>query len=472
MNNPMAEYVSNAEEEFLVRKPPQNVEAESCVLGSVMLDNDVVGVVSEEIKASDFYDRDHRSIYEVILELYEENRPVDAVTVKDRLAAKGQLEAMGGLSKLVTIMESVPSSAHAADYASIVKDRSVKRNLISIANKVLNKAYGERTKRSERSKRNEDEGGQTAMDVIEFVESEVFKLAENKSSNEPTEMKKVLESTVKMVEEFSKNQGKMTGCATDFYDLDAKTGGFQGGDLIILAARPSVGKTTFAINCAMNMAVRHNKTVAFFSLEMSKEQIATNMLCALSEVKGDHVRKGNLSESEWAKIVEAAGRLHDSPIFIDDTPGLSPTILRGKARRLKRRFDIDAIVIDYLQLMEAANAENRQQQISTISRSLKALARELEVPIIALSQINRAAEKEERKPRMSDLRESGAIEQDADLIMFLYDPNYQNADPDFDESSGREIELILAKQRNGPTGMVPLLFCREIMKFRSRARNF
>ncbi len=465
MTDLAAEMMMESEHELLVRKPPQNLEAESCVLGSVMLDNDAVGVVSEEIKATDFYDRDHRSIYEVILELYEENRPVDAVTVKDRLTAQGKLEAMGGLAKLVSIMESVPSAAHAGDYAAIVKDRSVKRQLISVANKVLRQAYGERTKRDEQQ-------ANSAADVIEFVESEVFKLAENRAANEPTEMKKVLESTVKMVEEFSKNQGKMTGCATDFYDLDAKTGGFQGGDLIILAARPSVGKTTFAINCAMNMAVRHNKCVAFFSLEMSKEQIATNMLCALSEVKGDHVRKGNLSESEWAKIVEAAGRLHDAPIFIDDTPGLSPTILRGKARRLKRRHQIDAIVIDYLQLMDCANAENRQQQISTISRSLKALARELEVPIIALSQINRAAEKEERKPRMSDLRESGAIEQDADLIMFLYDSNYQNADPEFDESGGRDIELILAKQRNGPTGMVPLLFCREIMKFRSRARNF
>ncbi len=465
MDQTVTETLMAAGEDLLVRKPPQNVEAEACVLGSVMLDNDVVGVVAEEIRPSDFYDRDHRSIYEVILELYEENRPVDAVTVKDRLHSKGQLEATGGLAKLVAIMESVPSAAHASDYAAIVKDRSVKRNLISIANKVLRQAYGERTKRDEAQ-------GQSAADVIEFVESEVFKLAENRAANEPVEMKKVLESTVKMVEDFTRNQGKMTGCATDFYDLDAKTGGFQGGDLIILAARPSVGKTTFSINCAMNMAVRHKKTVAFFSLEMSKEQIATNMLCALSEVKGDHVRKGNLSESEWGKIVEAASRLHDSPIFIDDTPGLSPTILRGKARRLKRRYNIDAIVIDYLQLMDAPNAENRQQQISTISRSLKALARELEVPIIALSQINRAAEKEERKPRMSDLRESGAIEQDADLIMFLYDPNYQNADPDFDESGGREVELILAKQRNGPTGMVPLLFCRDIMKFRSRARSF
>ncbi|MCB9833333.1 MAG: replicative DNA helicase [Planctomycetes bacterium] len=450
------------EEELLVKTPPRNLEAEACVLGSIMLDNDAVAVVSEVLKPSDFYDRDHRAIFETVIALYDSDRSVDAVTVKDRLSASGRLDELGGIDKLIEIMESVPSATHAADYAAIVKDRSVKRQLISLTGKIQRSAYGD-------GRAQEDS---TAEALIETIESEVFKLAENKSSSEPTEMARVLQSTVQMIEDFSKKKGKITGCATDFYDLDDKTGGFQGGDLIILAARPSVGKTTFSINCAMNMAVKHNRAVAFFSLEMSKEQIATNMLCALSEVKGTHLRKGTLSESEWAKILDAAGRLHDAKIFIDDTPGLSPTILRGKARRLKRRHAIDAIVIDYLQLMDAPNAENRQQQISTISRSLKALARELEVPIIALSQINRAAEKEERRPRMSDLRESGAIEQDADLVMFLYDPNYQTSDAETVDQGGREVELILAKQRNGPTGMVPLLFCRDIMKFRSRAHSY
>lgn len=450
------------EEEILIKTPPRNLEAEACVLGSIMLDNDAVAIVSELLKPSDFYDRDHRAIFEAVTALYDENRSVDAVTVKDRLQAAGQLDDMGGIEKLVEVMDSVPSAAHAADYARIVKDRSVKRQLISLTGKVQREAYGD-------GKGRED---QDAESLIELIESEVFKLAENKTSSEPTEMAKVLQSTVKMVEEFSKKKGKITGCATDFYDLDDKTGGLQGGDLIILAARPSVGKTTFSINCAMNMAVKANRAVAFFSLEMSKEQIATNMLCALSEVKGTHLRKGTLSESEWSKILDAGRPPARRQDLHRRHPRLSPTILRGKARRLKRRHGIDAIVIDYLQLMDAPNAENRQQQISTISRSLKALARELEVPIVALSQINRAAEKEERKPRMSDLRESGAIEQDADIVMFLYDPNYQSTEAEQIDQGGREVELIIAKQRNGPTGMVPLLFCRDIMKFRSRAHSY
>ncbi|MCA9322430.1 MAG: replicative DNA helicase [Planctomycetes bacterium] len=446
-------------DQLIEKGPPKNLEAEMCVLGSIMLDNDAVALVSESLRPADFYDRDHRAIYEAVLGLYDENRAVDVVTVKDRLDADGRLSEMGGIDVLMRVMESVPNSAHAADYARIVKDRSVRRQLISITTEVLRRSY---------------ENDVTSEELIEQVESDVFKLAENRSGNEPEVISRVLQSTVKMVEEYAQKKGKITGCGTDYYDLDDKTGGFQPGDLIILAARPSVGKTTFAINCALNMALRHNKAVAFFSLEMAKEQIAANMLCALSEVKSNHMRRGNLSEAEWSKILDAAGRLHGLPIYIDDTPGLSPTVLRGKARRLKRRHRIDAIVIDYLQLMEAPSAENRQQQISTISRGLKSLARDLEVPIIALSQINRAAEKEERRPRMSDLRESGAIEQDADLIMFLYDPNYQKGDEgtDMQQPGGRELELILAKQRNGPTGTVQLQFAREIMKFRSKAHTY
>ncbi|MEE9394675.1 MAG: replicative DNA helicase [Planctomycetota bacterium] len=444
---------STAVTEILSRKPPQNLEAERCVLGAILIDNDAVGIVSEIIRPEDVYDLDNRCIYEVVLALYEENRAVDAVVVKDRLEADGRLEGMGGVEALVAIMESVPSAANVADYAEIVRDRSQKRRLIAIANKVIEDAYGAQGE---------------AKDLVEYVESEVFRIAENRGGNEPAEMKQVLLSTVQMIEEYSRNKGKMTGCGTDFHQLDNLTNGLQPGDLIILAARPSVGKTTFAINCAMNMAVRHDKAVAFFSLEMAKEQIAANMLCAQSEVRASHVRKGNISETEWAQLLDGAGRLNDRKIFIDDTPGLSPTALRGKARRLKRRSKIDAIFIDYLQLMEAPGAENRQQQISTISRSLKLLARELKVPIIALSQINRASEKEERKPRMSDLRESGAIEQDADIIMFLHDANYQKSDgAEFAPSDGRELELIIAKHRNGSTGTVELKFVNEMMLFRN-----
>ncbi|HGY91577.1 MAG TPA: replicative DNA helicase [Planctomycetes bacterium] len=444
--------------DVLEKKPPQNLEAETCVLGSILIDNDAVGLVSELLQPGDFYDSAHRAIYEAIVALYDDNRAVDVVTVKDRLRSQGQLDEMGGVETLMRVVDSVPNSAHALDYATIVKDRSNRRRLISISTDVLRRAYGHEA---------------TSDELLEFVEREIFHLAENSSSHEPQVIGRVLHGTVKMVEENAKTRGRITGCGTDFYDLDDKTGGFQGGDLVILAARPSVGKTTFAINCALNMALRHGKSVAFFSLEMSKEQIAANMLCALAEVKSNHLRRGNLSESEWNKILDAAGRLHELSIFIDDTPGLSPTVLRGKARRLKRKNQIDCIIIDYLQLMEAPSAENRQQQISTISRGLKALARDLSVPIISLSQINRAAEKEDRRPRMSDLRESGAIEQDADLIMFLHDPAYQKGDEGSEAPNGaREVELILAKQRNGPTGKISLQFARDIMKFRSLARDY
>jgi replicative DNA helicase len=439
--------------EILARKPPQNVEAETCVLGAIMLDNDALGVATEIISAADFYDPQHRSIFEIIQKLYESNRAVDAVTVRDQLLADGKLDEVGGQEALLRIMEAVPSAANVADYADIVRDRAVKRSLISVANKLIEDSYGSAEK---------------AGSLVETVEAACFQLAENQGGNEPTPMKKVLHGTIAMVEEYCKNRGKMSGCATDFHGLDQMTNGFQSGDLVILAARPSVGKTTFALNCALNMALRHGKSVAFFSLEMSREQIASNMLCALAEVNGSHLRKGNLSETEWAQISQAADKLYELPIYIDDTPGLSPTALRGKARRLKRRENIDAVFIDYLQLMEAPGIENRQQQISTISRSLKALARELKVPILSLSQINRSAEKEERKPRMSDLRESGAIEQDADIIMFLADANYQKGDDaELSPADGRDIELIIAKHRNGATGSVFLKFIRNKLLFRN-----
>ncbi|MEZ6196490.1 MAG: replicative DNA helicase [Planctomycetota bacterium] len=439
--------------ELLARKPPQNVEAETCVLGAIMLDNDALGIATEIIGPADFYDPQHRAIFEIVQKLYEANRAVDPVTVRDELQADGRLDEVGGQAALLRIMEAVPSAANVADYAQIVRDRALKRSLISVANKIIEDAYG---------------SSEPATSLVETVESSCFQLAENRGGNEPAPMKKVLHKTVAMVEEYCKNRGKMSGCPTDFHALDQMTNGFQPGDLVILAARPSVGKTTFSINCALNMSLRHGKSVAFFSLEMAREQIASNMLCALAEVNGSHLRKGNLSETEWAQISQAADKLYELPFYIDDTPGLTPTALRGKARRLKRRERIDAMFIDYLQLMEAPGMENRQQQISTISRSLKALARELGIPIIALSQINRSAEKEERKPRMSDLRESGAIEQDADIIMFLADANYQKGDDiELSPADGREIDLIIAKHRNGPTGEVRLRFIRNKMLFRN-----
>ena len=381
---------------------------------------------------------------------------MDAVTLKDRLSSMSALEDVGGVAGILSIQDAVPSAANVADYAQIVKDRSTKRRLISLGNELIRDAY---------------DGEGKASELIETVEGEVFKIASNRSANEPESMARILISTVEQLQYLEKNKGRMTGCGTDFYQLDKMTNGFQSGDLCILAARPSVGKTTFAINCAVRMALNYKRSVAFFSLEMSKEQIATNMLCAESRVKSHHIRQGNLNRSEWTKITSAAGRLHEANVFIDDSTGLSVASLRGKARRLKREHDIDCIIVDYLQLMDAPRAENRQQEISVISRSLKGLARELEVPIIALSQINRSSEKDQRKPRMSDLRESGAIEQDADLVMFLWRQDYQNeeAAEAADETAGRPTQLIMAKQRNGPTGSVNLLFFPETMSFENDA---
>ena len=458
-----------------IRTPPQNTEAEACVLGSLMLDNDVLGVMGDILRPTDFYDAGHRKIYTAAIDLYQDGVSVDAVTVRDRLSSTGQLETIGGIEKLISVQETVPSAAHALDYARIVRDRAVKRHLISIADEVIREAYG-----SEKP----------ASDMLDAVESELFRLAEGGSGTEPADIRDVMHGAFRLIDKARENKGAMTGCGTRYYELDSMTNGFEAGQLIILAARPSVGKTTFALNCAINMAMHYKKSVAVFSLEMSKEQIGTNMLCAAmnarnpaAPVSGHKVRKGVLSNAEWDKVVDTASALTTAPIFVDDTPGLSVTALRGKARRLKRRHGIDCVIIDYLQLMDAPRADNRQQEISIISRSLKALAREIEVPVIALSQINRAAEKEARKPRMSDLRESGAIEQDADIIMFLYDPEYQkeaeNAEGGDDPvpqvapppgGYAREIQLIVAKQRNGPTGLVNLRFFRDQMRFDNQAR--
>ena len=431
---------------------PHNREAEACVLGAMLIDNDAIGSVTELLEASDFYERTYRTIYEATLALFEQDHSVDAVTLKDRLTSMSSLEDVGGVAGILSIQDAVPSAANVVDYATIVKDHSTKRRLIALGNELVRDAYS-------------PEGQGT--ELIETVEGEIFKIASNRSANEPQIMKEIIVSTIGQLEYLEKNRGRMTGCGTDFYRLDKMTNGFQSGDLCILAARPSMGKTTFAINCAVRMALNYKKSVAFFSLEMSKEQIATNMLCAESRVKSHHIRQGNLNRSEWMKIVAAAGRLNEAPILIDDSTGLSVASLRGKARRLKREHDIDCIIVDYLQLMDAPRAENRQQEISLISRSLKGLARELEVPIIALSQINRSSEKDQRKPRMSDLRESGAIEQDADLVMFLWRQDYQNSEDGeaVDESAGRPTQLIMAKQRNGPTGSVHLLFHPVTMSF-------
>ena len=441
----------------LAKKPPQNLEAEACVIGSILLDNDVMGLVEQILSAEDFYDHAHKRLYETAVQLFREGKAADAVTVKDRLQATGSFDEIGGMDTLVRVIESVPSAAHGVDYAKIVRDRSIKRRLIALSDRSIRDCFG-----------SDDE----ADALIERIESEVFNITEGGDSTEPAAVSKVLGATVEMVERLQEQKGKISGCGTNFFQLDDMLNGFQPGDFVVLAARPSVGKTTFALNCALNMALHFRRSVAFFSLEMAKEQIVANMLCAVSRVKSHHLRRGNLSEGEWARILDGAGVLNEAPIFVDDTPGLSPTTLRGKARRLKKKHGIDCIMVDYLQLMDAAQADNRQQEISMISRSMKALARELKIPIIALSQINRSAEKEERKPRMSDLRESGAIEQDADVILFLWREDYQKGEPsEQPQSEGRAVELIIAKQRNGPTGTVGLLFFPEFMRFENPARG-
>lgn len=433
---------------LLDRVPPQNIDAEQSVIGALLIDSESLSKVIEIIGPEDFYRDGHRLIYETIIELSDRNEPVDLVTLCESLRQKDALEQVGGISYVATLTNVVPTSANVEHYARIVHEKALLRHLIGVSSKIAGLGY---------------EGGEDVDKLIDQAESMVFELSQRKTSKGIASMHDILLSTFEKIEFLYSNKGDVTGVPTGFVDLDRMTSGLQPSDLIILAARPAMGKTAFCLNVAQNAAIKFKVPAAVFSLEMSKEQLAQRMLCAAAMVDQHKLRTGNLSEEDLTKLTKAVGPLSQAPIFIDDTPGITVMELRAKCRRLKAEYDLGLIVIDYIQLMQGSKrSENRQQEISEISRSLKSLAREINVPVIALSQLSRAVEATaDKKPNLSHLRESGALEQDADIVAFIYREEYY-----IPESEKKGIaEIILAKHRNGPVGSVELGFLNEFTKF-------
>ncbi len=444
------------------RVPPHDLEAEVAVLGSMLLDPEAAGRVVAILRPNHFYRGPHADVYQVLTEIYDANRAIDVVLLREELQRRGLLEKIGGTSFISRIVASVPSAANAEHYAKIVKDAGMRRAVIQAANDIESEAY---------------EGSRSAGELIDFAESRYFDLDRRAEAGEALHIKDVLNETFARIDAMQGSAGRITGVPTGFYDFDDMTSGLQPGELIVVAGRPSMGKTTFCLNVAEHAAVAEGKGVAIFSLEMSKHSLVQNMLCSRARVDAHRLRRGFLADEDWGRLSAAVGKLSEAPILIDDTPGLSPLLLRAKARRMKAKHDIQMIIIDYLQLMEvpqmsAKGDSNRQAEISYISRSLKGLARELSIPIIALSQLNRGVDsREDHRPRMSDLRESGAIEQDADVIAFLYRPEYYETDPDRKAELAGQAECIIGKQRNGPTGTVNLTFLAQFMRFESAARE-
>jgi replicative DNA helicase len=444
------------------RVPPNDLEAEVAVLGSMLLDPEAAGTVVSILKAEHFYKGPHSDVFRVLTELFDANRAIDVVLLREELQRRGILEKVGGTSFLSRIVASVPTAANAEHYARIVLEAGLRRSVIQAANEVESEAY---------------DGARGAGELIDFAESRFFDLDRRAESGEAIHIKDVLNETFARIDAMQGQAGRLTGVPTGFYDLDDMTSGLQPGELIVVAARPSMGKTSFCLNISEHAAVQEGRGVAIFSLEMSKQNLVQNMLCSRARVDAHRLRRGFLADDDWGRISQAVGKLSEAKIFVDDTPGLSPLLLRTKARRLKAQHDIGLIIIDYLQLMEVPQMSrskdpNRQAEISYISRSLKGLARELSVPIIALSQLNRGVDsREDHVPRMSDLRESGAIEQDADVIAFLYRPEYYETDPDKKAELAGQAQCIIGKQRNGPTGVVNLTFLAQFMRFESAARE-
>lgn len=435
------------------RLPPHDLAAEVAVLGSMIIDPTVIGPVCMVLPKPDafFFDK-HQVLYRVVVELFEKNTPMDPLVIASSLKSQNQLDAVGGLDYLSEILNSVPTSAHAEYYANIVKEKAMLRSLIVACTQTLRDVY---------------ESGETASDVLDRGEKRIFDIAQQKVSNQAVPLTDALHETFAILD---RNQGEhLTGLPTGFVELDNLTSGLQKGEMLILAARPSVGKTALAMNLAEYVAVDQQRPVVVFSLEMSKQQLAQRMLCSRSGVDGHRLRRGMLSSQDRQALAMAVGQLSGGKMFIDDSPGLTLMDLRTKCRRLKLQHGIDLVVIDYLQLMEAPREENRQQQIASISRGIKALARELNVPVICLSQLNRASESEQRLPRTSDLRESGSIEQDADVVMLLHresvmhrgDQEWADANPD----KLNTADLIIAKQRNGPCDTVKLTFLSGSTRF-------
>ena len=439
--------------ELLDKIPPQNLEAEMAVIGSMLLDEEAISIAVETLDGESFYKNSHRKIFEAILELYSLNKPVDLITLTNELKRINVLDEVGGQSFLAVLANAVPTSANISHYVSIVKEKSILRSLINNSTRIVSMCY-------------ESEGN--INEVVDNAEKFIFEISDKKTQGGFIPLKELIKDSIETIDQLYQKKQHVTGVPTGYVDFDIKTAGLQPSDLIIIAGRPSMGKSALALGVAEYAGTVEKIPTAIFSLEMSKEQLVQRMLCAHAKVDAHKVRTGYLSTSDWPRLTAAAGKLSESPIYIDDTPGISVMELRAKARRLKMHHDIKLIILDYLQLMRGSGGiENRQQEISEISRSLKALARELNVPLIAISQLSRAVEsRTDHRPQLSDLRESGAIEQDADLVVLLLREDYYNPSPD----NQGIAEVIISKQRNGPVGSLKLAFIKEYTRFENISR--
>lgn len=436
------------EEALIKRVLPHSVEAEQSVIGSMIMDREAIMAASEIISSEDFYQHQYGVLFEAMVELYNEGKPVDLITLQNRLKEKDVPPEISSLEFVRDLLNTVPTSANIRYYAGIVQEKATFRKLIRTAEEIANTCYL---------------GKERLEDVMEDTEKKIFDLVQKRDTGDYVPIKDVVLNALDKIEIASKNKGNVTGLPTGFVDLDYKTSGMQPSDLVLIAARPSMGKTAFVLNIAQHMAFKDNVTVAIFSLEMSKEQLVNRLLSLESRVDSQAIRTGNLTDEDWAKLIEGAGIVGKSNLIIDDTPGISVAELRSKCRKYKMEHNLGIIIIDYLQLMTGSKkTDSRQQEISDISRSLKEIARELGVPVLALSQLSRAVEQRpEHRPMLSDLRESGAIEQDADVVMFIYRDDYYNKD-----SERKNIaEIIIAKQRNGPIGTVELVWLPNYTKF-------
>ena len=439
----------------LYKIPPQNLEAEQSILGSILLENSAINSVLEVLSKGDFYSEAHRKIFNVMVEISEKNEPVDLITLSNALRDKTLLDTIGGTAYLASLVDNVPSAANVANYAKIVKEKAILRGLIGSATEIITSCY---------------ETGSDVDQVLDQAEHSIFEISENKVRPSFYPIREIIKDSFRSIEDLYARKELITGVATGFEKIDDLTSGLQNSELIIIAGRPSMGKTAFALNIAQFAALEGQTPVAIFSLEMSKEQLAFRLLASEAKVDSQRLRKGFLGETDWPKLTTAAGRLSEAPLFIDDTPAITVLEMKAKSRRLKADTGLGLIVVDYIQLMRSGGyRDSREQEISEISRSLKALAKELKVPVIALSQLNRKVEdRTNRRPQMADLRESGAIEQDADVIAFIYRDEVYNKSEDNPEKGIAEI--IIGKQRNGPTGIVKLAFLEKFTSFENLAR--
>jgi len=446
--------------ERIERTPPHDLDAEVSVLGSMLLDNEIIGEVVTRLRADDFYREAHRRLFDTMTALYDSGKGVDAVILREELRRRGDLDAVGGPEALVNLLDRVPTAAHAEHYAGIVRDLAIRRGIIAAADRVIRGAF---------------DGEAAGRELLDEAEASFFALDRDSELNEGTRIGEILKEVFFKIDRIQQREGAVTGLETGFFDLDEMTSGLHSGEMVVVAGRPSMGKTTFALSLLEHVAVVGKKPVALFSMEMGREQIVQNMLCSRAKVESMRLRRGFLADEDYAKLSGALAGLSEARFFVDDTPGLTPLALRSRARRLHKREGLQLVVVDYLQLMaggRGSREENRQQEISYISRSLKELARELSIPVIAISQLNRGVEgRADHRPLMSDLRESGAIEQDADVVLLLHREEYYEHDEQRRKEMEGQAELIIAKQRNGPTGTVHLTFLSRYMRFENGARD-